>query len=305
MKKLLILWGLVLSLAVLGTGLPEGSFDWSRAKSIASGIRIKKFEYSKPRPLQIYAVKIDLANPRIYLVTTSRDKDWGQAMPDYPKMKIETRRTRVYDFMQRYRRGGQDMRLAVNASPWSPWTKPFTHQYAGNIGLVVSDGVVVCTPVKRSVPAFVIRKNGRADMITFKEGDKTDDLKLAVSGFSFVLRDGKNVGGKGQVLHPRTFYGLSRDGRNFYIVVADGRQKGFSEGMSLSEGGQFLKYLGADDGINMDGGGSTTLVTYDRGRINVENTPPGSGKVSAKDKHKYTRKVANCIGVCLRPKQGF
>lgn len=291
-------------LSLWAKSLPvSGSFDWMRAKSIASGIRLKDFTYNKPRPLKVYAVRIDLAHPDIYLVTNQRDKDWGQAMPDYPQMKIQTRRTRVYDFMQSYQRSGQDMRLAVNASPWRPWTKPFTHKYAGSIGLMVSNGTVVALPQKRTVPALVVRKNGKVELIKFKEGDKTSDIQLALSGFEIVLQDGKQVCNNKIVLHPRTFYGLSRDGSKLYLVIADGRQKDYSEGMALCEGARFLKYLGADDGINMDGGGSTTLVTGSNGKAEVVNTPPGAGQADKKDKYKYTRKVANSLGVCLRKKQ--
>ena len=47
------------------------------------------------------------------------------------------------------------------------------------------------------------------------------------------------------------------------MVAVDGRQKGYSEGVTLKELGEFVIELGADRALNLDGGGSTTLATSD------------------------------------------
>jgi exopolysaccharide biosynthesis protein len=62
--------------------------------------------------------------------------------------------------------------------------------------------------------------------------------------------------------HPRTAVATLRDGR-ILLVVVDGRQPALSIGMSLDELAQFLIDLGAVEAINMDGGGSTTMVVRD------------------------------------------
>jgi hypothetical protein len=66
------------------------------------------------------------------------------------------------------------------------------------------------------------------------------------------------VYGWGVKRNPRTMVGLDRRGR-LLIVAADGRQPGYSEGLSLLEGAQLLARLGAVDAINLDGGGSTAI----------------------------------------------
>lgn len=282
-------------------GLPEGAFEWRKAKPVAPGIRMKHFDLKKPRDLNMFAVRVDLGHPRIYLVNTSRDKDWGKPMPDYPAMKIQTKRRKVAESVKMWCEAGHDVRLAVNATPWGPWRSPYNHKYAGNIGLVISDGVAAALPGKRTVPALVVRKDGSADMIECKVGEKVDeDIVLALSGFQFVLRNGKQACNNSKVLHPRTFYGLSQDRRYLYFLIVDGRQKGFSEGFACFEGARFLAYLGAWDGINMDGGGSTTLVTCRNGKVQIVNTPPGSGKVAPAQKVNATRSVATSLGVCLK-----
>lgn len=59
-------------------------------------------------------------------------------------------------------------------------------------------------------------------------------------------------------LHPRTAIGLFPDGRWLFIVI-DGRQR-HSAGMSLAELAQFFKEAGCDSAINLDGGGSSTMI---------------------------------------------
>ncbi|MBD3275102.1 MAG: hypothetical protein GF372_07315 [Candidatus Marinimicrobia bacterium] len=63
--------------------------------------------------------------------------------------------------------------------------------------------------------------------------------------------------------HPRTAIGISKDERNLLLLVVDGRQPGYSMGMSLSEVSLFLKEIGAYHAYNLDGGGSTTMVIGD------------------------------------------
>ncbi|MFJ1764135.1 phosphodiester glycosidase family protein [Amycolatopsis sp. NPDC088138] len=67
------------------------------------------------------------------------------------------------------------------------------------------------------------------------------------------------VYGWGVKRNPRTMVGLDRSGR-LLIVAADGRQPGYSEGLSLLEGAQLMARLGAVTAINLDGGGSTAMA---------------------------------------------
>lgn len=298
-------------LAVFAADLPlNGVYDWRDAKSEAPGIKIKSFKLEKPRKLSIHVVKVDLSNPKVYLVVNSKPREWGEFMPYPADRKIETKRMRVWDFTQEKRKEGHNIRLAVNASPWGPWGDPkVRHLFANGVGLLVSNGEVLATPhgkKAKGVPALIVRDNGKADLITFKQGDDPKGIKLAVSGFSFILTKGELMK-PDKPLHPRTFYGLSQDRNTLYIGVVDGRQKGFSEGMTCHEGGQLMKYLGAFDAVNMDGGGSTTLVTCKSGKNKLINSP-SDAKNAKKDKYKSTRHVATALGVCVgkfkQPKSG-
>jgi phosphodiester glycosidase len=67
---------------------------------------------------------------------------------------------------------------------------------------------------------------------------------------------------------PRTLVGWNPSGEKLLVTV-DGRQPDRSVGMTLAEAADLLLALGATDGINLDGGGSTTFVAGDK----VVNTP--------------------------------
>lgn len=290
-----IVVGLILCVALspLFAAPPEGNYDWSSADKLASGVNHAKFDLTQPRPMKMHAVRIDTTNPRIFFNTTKCDADLGKPMPDCPRFKITTKRTRTLKFFNQARAAGLDMILAVNASPWRPWEKPFNHKYAYIWGFFVVDGVVI-TPSDTPSPVFVITKDGKVDLRHCTSKSNNSDIAFAIPGFFFILQDGKCCTQDNKTLHPRTFFGLSKDKRYVYFVTVDGRSKGYSEGMTVVEGAAYLKYFGASDAINMDGGGSTTLIFLDpktkKGRL--VNTPP--------DKSKYTRPVANSVGVCLK-----
>jgi hypothetical protein len=106
----------------------------------------------------------------------------------------------------------------------------------------------------------------------------------AVGGRPILLRDSAIVagidtaGGAGFAngRHPRTAVGIARDGRRLLLVVVDGRQKPYSDGMTLRELADVMRSLGARDAINLDGGGSTTLVYGEPGTpgtLRIANRP--------------------------------
>ncbi len=92
----------------------------------------------------------------------------------------------------------------------------------------------------------------------------------AVGGAGRILRDGaydpdENLGDERlkkaflENRHPRTFVGIDRDTTTLFLCTVDGRQEA-SAGMSFEEMASFLLSVGAWDAINLDGGGSTTMV---------------------------------------------
>ena len=80
-----------------------------------------------------------------------------------------------------------------------------------------------------------------------------------VAGIESIEVD-TNVGNHSiQGQQPRTAIGVIDDNHLVFVVV-DGRQEGYSRGMTLSELAQFMLDLGAETAYNLDGGGSSTMV---------------------------------------------
>lgn len=62
--------------------------------------------------------------------------------------------------------------------------------------------------------------------------------------------------------NPRTLAGVTEDGKLVFVAV-DGRRAGYSVGASFEESARIMKALGAEDALNLDGGGSTTMTVGD------------------------------------------
>jgi len=78
--------------------------------------------------------------------------------------------------------------------------------------------------------------------------------------------------------HPRTAIARLKDDR-VLVVTVDGRQPGVSAGMSLSELADLLLEFGATEAINLDGGGSTTMVVNGK-LVNKPSDQTGERPVS-------------------------
>ncbi|MEJ7863064.1 MAG: phosphodiester glycosidase family protein [Pyrinomonadaceae bacterium] len=127
-----------------------------------------------------------------------------------------------------------------------------------------------------------------------KSGSK-DEKKLPaqcvecdiVGGVPQLVRDGKieitweqEKAGKSfvEMRHPRTAVAKLKDGK-FLMVTVDGRQPGTSVGMNLHELAEMLLEFGAVDAMNLDGGGSTTMLVGGK-VINQPSDKEGERKVS-------------------------
>lgn len=78
--------------------------------------------------------------------------------------------------------------------------------------------------------------------------------------------------------HPRTMFGVDRAGYA-WLVTVDGRQPDTSAGMSLLELQRLARRIGLTDALNLDGGGSTTMVIAGS-VVNQPSDPTGARTVS-------------------------
>jgi len=130
--------------------------------------------------------------------------------------------------------------------------------------------------VGREAGADALRTLRAGDDVTLDyalSGDVAKQLQFAVGGNEVLVRDGSVVGSD-QTVHPRTAIGFKDDGRTLLLFVADGRQTQ-TLGMTTQKVAETLKDAGAETAMNLDGGGSTTLVARHLGDsgVSVLNTP--------------------------------
>ncbi len=71
--------------------------------------------------------------------------------------------------------------------------------------------------------------------------------------------------------HPRS--AVATKGKKIYLIAVDGRSKENAQGVSLWEFTSIMRYLGVDDAINLDGGGSTTLYAEGENENGILNHP--------------------------------
>ena len=172
------------------------------------------------------------------------------------------------------RAAGQDVLGAVNADF-------FYIDDATKIqpeGVCIKDGTVLNAYTAGSY-FFGIEKDGTPII-----GDETtynivsDELQEAVSGRNLLVQDGSNLA-EGETSafytdkHPRTAVGITED-KDVLLVVADGRSS-VSAGLSLNDLADYMISLGAVTAMNLDGGGSSTMVVKDADTnvMKVKNVP--------------------------------
>lgn len=148
----------------------------------------------------------------------------------------------------------------------------------------IRDGLVtrVGTTVGGAVPAgsTILVGSGQAglDLAGLRAGDpvtvayqpvegtptatEPSTARDAIGAAEVVLRDGVPQASADTELRSRTGIGFSADGRTVWLVTVD-------DGALISEVGRILAALGADDGLNLDGGGSTGLVARSAGQTAV------------------------------------
>ena len=238
----------------------------------------------------VSALRVDLSDPDVRFFTTPR-------ISGYVEGDREIAAYTVSDFLRNNR-----LQAAINANFFSEGQYYLPGGTPMDVfGLAISEGVVVSRTDSRNHAAALMLDASNTPTIVHSNwpARSTEGVYTAVSGNYPLLIEGRNVGRKFDV-EPRTVFGVSQDRRYLYLVAIDGRQNGYSDGATDYESGVWLGHLGAYDGINVDGGGSTTLVLQDSTgvpvRINRSSAVADSGR---------ERTVGSHIGLFAKAVPGF
>ena len=159
---------------------------------------------------------------------------------------------------------------------------------------IPSDGVVIAIESR-------LARNWTKKIATSTKGTlkialtptKWQDVQRGVGGNLRLVRDGRiepelvrfgetrgrsaSAHRNGASRHPRSALGFNDD--KLFLIAIDGRQHGYSMGMTLYDMGKFFSELGIQHAINFDGGSSSTLWALG----GVVNSPA----------HGYERRIFN------------
>jgi hypothetical protein len=205
--------------------------------------------------IEFWALRVDLRDPRLGITV------YGNTQSIY-----------VSTFTEEY-----NCIAGINTIPFSP-ASAVQGEERYFVGLVISGGLLV-SPPNPAYDALVFYTSGGAAIVRQKDISDFSDIAHAVGGFNIVLEGGLlperllDLSGQNLPRHPRSAAGISADGSYLYLLVIDGRRVG-SIGATEAELGLLLRQLGASDGLNFDGGGSTALaLRFPDGKVRTVNTP--------------------------------
>ena len=232
--------------------------------------------------------RIDLSDPEVTLFTTPKCTNCGN---------FETLAQNTSHFVEQY-----GVQVAVNGgfyiSGSGPGDVPLgtpedVRGLAMSLGNIVSqaDDITRAATMKfteAKAPIFVPNNNPPTS---------TDGIHTAISGDKVLLTNG--VVAQVPVPNdrdPRTALGISQDERYLYLMTLDGRQTGWSDGADWHNTALWMQRFGAYNAINIDGGGSTTMVMADcQGKAVRLNRP------SYVDQYGRERIVGHNFGVRAAP----
>ena len=249
--------------------------DW---QSFTDNIDYFHGKITKPE-IEFWALQIDLRAPQTRIVVRGGSSDDNGTLS-----------TKVSSFVR-----NNSLAAGINAVPFDV-ISAFEGRPIQNVGIVISGGRLI-SPANPGFDALVFYTDGRTAIEKQSEIHSFEDIENAIGGFHQVLENGlpaQRVKGR-EERHPRSVAGISANGEFLYLLVIDGRRAG-SIGVTEMEIALLLRYLGAWDGINFDGGGSSALVLrYPDGKARPVNTPIHAGI------HGLERAVAGCLGIAISP----
>lgn len=284
---------MMLKRAVLRSGLLVGLLLLAGMSAAPAKSPITIEAVDRPAvPLRAWVARIDLSDPRVRVRSVQAGDE-----PPTPGARWPTILQTVRHAAER-----EKLALAVNGDFFAVERtldangRPATRQYVAGkkgtaLGNAVSGGVRWASST-RPVMMLVVGRDGAVSVTRGK--DVPEGAAEVMSGNTLLVADGEVQPKEDPKAprHPRTAAGVTADGKTLILLVVDGRSIR-SRGASAFELATLMKEFGAHSALNLDGGGSTTLVARDEtGTLKVINSPSDQSE----------RPVANLLGVVVEEK---
>ncbi|MFP2924992.1 phosphodiester glycosidase family protein [Pyxidicoccus sp. 3LG] len=239
-----------------------------------------------PSAMVAHVVRVDLEAPGIDVIVTPGERSEAG----------DVRADTVSGFATRH-----GVQVAINANFFFPFHASHPLDYGPRVGEPVhvvgpaASGGIAYGEAKENATTLYLSRERRAHF-----GPPPGDVWHAISGLGFLVQDGARAPMKasavGDAPYPRTAIGVDATGRYLLLVVVDGKQRGYSQGATLAEVADLMLKHGVHTAIQLDGGGSSTLVRSEApGRVVRVNSTSNFRMPW------WERPVANHLGVIARP----
>ena len=289
LKKELGITASLLALGVFFSGLtPTG------AQQTSSGSPVLCQHIVRHDPnYSIYVVKVDLRDPRV-AVRVSRggpdpDGDGPWLTTLLPASEIAQREH--FDIAI----NGDFFQARATTDIEGKHTGYVRGKFAAPEGPAMTDGQL-WHGLSNACASLEITSSNTAMVVEERAlGPVDPNARQILGGRPVLVRHGEAVSWHSKLAtarHPRSAVGVNRNGTELTLFVVDGRQPGLSIGMTLDELSQEMIRLGCDNALNLDGGGSTTLVYREPAthQLKVVNSPSDTRE----------RSIADVLGIVVK-----
>lgn len=245
------------------------------------GVTYQREVRRRPDPLVVHVVSVDLRQENLSFLVTPGD----------PQAELPLKARTTSQFLSEF-----GVQLAINGDGATPWVSrslldyyPHSGDPVAPIGFAASQGTVYAGDTDAE-PTLYISRTNQARFNT-----PPGKVYNAISGNQILVERGKPVTGLDETPQPRTAVALDKAGKRLIIIVADGRQPGYSTGVGLAELAEILIAYEAYTAMNLDGGGSSTLVIEGENGKPVRLNTPIDQLIPGRE-----RPVGNHLGIYIR-----
>lgn len=250
------------------------------------GITYHRIVKNEPRRMMVHVMEVDVMAEGVELFVTPPDRS-GE------RYNMLARKTT--DFAEEF-----SAEIAVNASFFYTFTVGNPLTFYPKVG----DPVAIAGSAIYNGEQYGNR-NGFKKLCFLEQevmirlsGCPLQRVQHAVSGNAVFLRDGVPYD-DGYEYNTRAYgrvaAAIDDSGQTLWLILIDNKQWGYSNGASLVELADIALDLGATQAINLDGGGSSTMVSAHSGRPRILNSPIHTGVLGRE------RPVGNHIGIHALP----
>ncbi|NJR18819.1 MAG: phosphodiester glycosidase family protein [Calothrix sp. CSU_2_0] len=272
-------------------------------RELFRGVVYQRLVESTPRPLVIHLVTIDLNTPGIKPLVTPDIGNFG--IGEKQIIDKETKARTTPEFVKEFQ-----VQLAINGSYFSPFREvtpwnyyPHSGDKTTVLGQTISNNKIYADQ-KSNWYVLCFTNNNQVQIPGGEECPENTIQGLAGDEILIYRGQSKTSPNQKDKPYPRVVAATDKEGKKLWLVLVDGKQPLYSEGITKIELRKFLKKLGVYTAVNLDGGGSTALVVANpetQGNPKTLNAPIHTKiPMRVSEAYRRYRPVANHLGFYIK-----